>query len=225
MTMVWIFRPSAFLVSAFVGAVSIANLTAEVLRPAIPPLSLKGSTLPRPEQVASASLASKIAPFRSDLKGDYALALGEQVLGSGAAQKSANEPAARLAIENALRIGPHDSRLWLVLALVQTRNNPADPLLTEALKMSYLTGPNRPEMIPVRLRAATASNALNDVDLAELAQGDVRATLSQRPEQRLVLVDDYRRASDVGKKFLEESVKTIDPGFVDTLRSQRPIDP
>jgi hypothetical protein len=220
MTMVWIFRPMAFLVSAFIGAVSIANLTADVLRPAIPPLSLKGSTLPQPEQVSSARLASKIAPFRSDLKGGYALALGEQVLGSEAAQKSANEPAARLAIEHALRIGPHDSRLWLVLALVQARNNPADPLLTEALKMSYLTGPNQADMIPIRLQAATANDALNDSDLVELAQGDVRAMLSQRPEQRVVLVDDYRRASDVGKKFLEESVKTIDPGFVDTLRKE-----
>ncbi len=87
--------------------------------------------------------------------------------------------------------------------------------------MSYLTGPNRAEIIQARLETVTSSNALNDSDLGELARGDVRAMLSQRPGQRLALVNDYLRASAIGKKFLEESVSTIDPGFIDTLRNAR----
>jgi hypothetical protein len=67
----------------------------------------------------------------------------------------------------------------------------------------------------------TSNNALDDSDLAELAWGDVRAMLTQLPQRRPVLLDDYAHASDVGKKFLEESVRSIDTGFVVTLRGTR----
>jgi hypothetical protein len=169
-------------------------------------------------------LASLIAPFRSDLKGDYAVALASQALNAQYAVRSGAEQAAQAAQEaarNALQIGPHDSRLWLILALLQSRGDKVDPRAAESLKMSYLTGPNQAGLIPIRLAMVTANSSLKDADLGELARGDVRAMLSQRPEQRLALVNDYVRASETGKRFLEESVKTIDPRFVDTLRSAK----
>ena len=145
------------------------------------------------------------------------MALANQVLGS--VQPEQAEAAQKL--RSALRIGPHDSQVWLVLALLQARNNPVDPRVSEALKMSYLTGPNQADLIPLRLQAVTSNNSLDDPDLAELARGDVRAMLTQLPQQRPMLLDDYARASIVGKKFLEESVGSIDPGFVLTLRGTR----
>jgi len=190
MTPLWKFRCLILLIVLIVGSVSIANLAAEVLRP------------------------SAVAPFRSDVRGDYAVALANQVLGS--AQPEQAEAAQKL--RSALRIGPHDSQLWLVLALLQARSTPVDPRVSESLKMSYLTGPNRADLIPLRLQAVTSNNSLDDPDLAELARGDVRAMLTQLPQQRPMLLDDYARASIVGKKFLEESVGSIDPGFVLTLR-------
>ena len=87
--------------------------------------------------------------------------------------------------------------------------------------MSYLTGPNQADLIPLRLQAVTSNNSLDDPDLAELARGDVRAMLTQLPQQRPMLLDDYARASIVGKKFLEESVRSIDPGFAVTLHGTR----
>jgi hypothetical protein len=217
MTAIWKFRLLVLCVFVFVGGTSAANLVAEIIRPAPPPLPLKGSEVPLADQISSLSLASTIAPFRSDLEADYAVAMAGQAM----IEKSTDGQAAQDAIGNAFRIGPHDSRLWLVLALLQARRDSTDPHLAESLKMSYLTGPNRAEIISARLETATAGKSLNDSDLAELARGDVRAMLSQRPGQRLALVNDYVHASDVGKKFLEESVTTIDPGFVDTLRSAR----
>jgi hypothetical protein len=221
MAAVWTFRLLTFFIVVVVGAISIANLVAESLRPALPAFPALASRAPLPEQVSSVGLASTIAPFRSDLKADYALGLAEQVLSSQSADQSEKATVAQDAIRDAFRIGPHDSRLWLALALIQSRNKPADSLVSEALKMSYLTGPNRLEIIPIRLQTVTANNALNDADLGELARGDVRAMLSQRPEQRLTLVNDYLHASEVGKKFLEESAKTIDPGFVDIMRGAK----
>jgi hypothetical protein len=217
MTAIWKFRLLSLLVVLFVGAVSISNLVAEFLRSARPTLPSGTGTAPTSEQVSSAVLASTIAPFRSDLAADRALVLAAQVLKSEAKGQSEKQDDVQSAVKAALRIGPHDSQMWLLLALFQARSNPADPSIAESLKMSYLTGPNRAELIPIRLDAVTANNALSDSDLGELARSDVRALLTQL-SQRGTLLYDYLRASQVGKKFLEESIGTVDPGFVVTLR-------
>ena len=81
--------------------------------------------------------------------------------------------------------------------------------------------PGRAELIPTRLDTATLSTALNDAELRELARGDVRAILSQFPDQRQALVDDYIRGSSIGKTFLEESARMFDPKFADSLRSAK----
>lgn len=219
MSTTWIFRLLAFAIVIFVGGVSIANLSAELLRPARAGLPSNGA--PSPDEVTSAGRASAIAPFRSDLMADYAVALASQLPASGPRNQGDGENGARETARRALGIGPHDSRLWLVLAMVEAHRNPADPRVTEALKMSYLTGPNRVELIPVRLQSATSNNALSDSDLSELARGDVRAILTQLPDQRSSLVIAYARASETGKAFLRESVKTLDPKFLDALQGAK----
>jgi hypothetical protein len=218
---IWKFRLFALLVLVFVGGLSISNLVAEFLRPAPLPLPSRTSKAPSPDQISSAGRASAIAPFRSDLMADYAVALAGQTLKSEYTGQAENDEPAQNAVKNALKIGPHDSRMWLVLALLQARNNLGDSLIAESLKMSYLTGPNRAELIPTRLDTVTLSHSLNDADLNELARGDVRAILTQFPDQRQALVNDYVRGSPIGRAFLEESVKMIDPKFVDTLRSAK----
>ena len=105
--------------------------------------------------------------------------------------------------------------------MVEAHSNPADPRVTEALKMSYLTGPNRVELIPARLQSVTSNNALSDSDLSEFARGDVRAVLTRLPDQRPILVNDYARASETGKAFLRASVKMLDPKFVDELQDAK----
>jgi hypothetical protein len=71
------------------------------------------------------------------------------------------------------------------------------------------------------LDAVTLSNSLNDADLNELARGDVRVILAQFPDQRQALVNDYIRASSIGKAFLEASARMFDPKFADSLRSAK----
>jgi hypothetical protein len=107
--------------------------------------------------------------------------------------------------------------MWLLLALLQTRTDSAAPLVAQALKLSYLTGPNQAELIPIRLDAVITTNALSDPDLGELARSDVRAVLTALPEQRQTLTNDYARASEIGKKFLEESIAAVDPGSTSLL--------
>ena len=87
--------------------------------------------------------------------------------------------------------------------------------------MSYLTGPSRIELIPARLQSATSNNVLSDSDLSELARGDVRAILTELPDQRSSLVNDYARASETGRAFLRESVNMLDPKFIDALQGKK----
>ncbi len=115
-------------------------------------------------------------------------------------------------------MSPHDSRMWLALALLGQRGVVARPV--DTLKMSYLTGQNGADLIPLRLASATTTNVLTDVDLKELAQGDVRALLTRLQNQRAVLADAYAKASPVGAAFLEASVKTIDPSFLDIMKKK-----
>jgi hypothetical protein len=218
---IWKFRFFALLVFVFVGGFSVLNLAAQAIRPASSPLPSRTSTAPTPEQISSAGRASAIAPFRSDLKADYAMALAGQTLKSDSAGQAQGDGAAQAAVKNALKMGPHDSRMWLVLALLEGRSNLGDSLIAEALKMSYLTGPNRAELIPVRLDTVTLHQSLNDADLRELARGDVRIVLTQFPDQRPALVKDYVRGSSVGKSFLEETARMFEPKFADSLRSAK----
>jgi hypothetical protein len=220
MQAIWKFRLVALLLALIVGVISSKNLAAEFLRSAPPPSPSGSNNSPTSAQVSSAARAASIAPFRSDLLADHALALAGQALNFGKKGPSESEDALQSAVRSALKIGPHDARMWLLLALIQTRTNSAAPLVAEALKLSYLTGPNQAELIPIRLDAVITTNALSDPDLGELARSDVRAVLTALPEQRQTLTNDYARASEIGKKFLEESVAAVDPGSMNLLRKQ-----
>jgi hypothetical protein len=218
---IWKFRFLALIIFVLVGGLSVSNLAAEFLRESPFPLPSRTGAAPAPHQISSAERASAVAPFRSDLRAEYALALAGQTLKSENPGRAQNDELAKNAVRSALKDGPYDSRMWLVLALLQARSDLGDPRIAESLKLSYLTGPNRADLIPARLDTVTLGQSLNDPDLKELARSDVRVVLTQFPDLRPALVNDYARGSSIGKAFLEESVRTFDPKFVDSLRSAR----
>jgi hypothetical protein len=218
MIVLWEFRILAAVTVIFVGGLSALSSVADFKAPA-PKLTTDTAAVPGADQLLAAGSAADIAPFRTDLKTNYATALADQALAASGADMKQTGQAAQKAVKDALHIGPHDSRMWLLLAILQARTNPGDAIVTECLKMSYLTSPNRIALMPLRLASVTSSNALNDPDLKELAGSDVRAMLTNGPNQRQLLTNDYLRASAIGKTFLEESSRTIDPSFANTLRS------
>src|SRR5437879_4111897 len=112
------FRLFALFIFVFVGGVSVANLAAEFLRPAPSPQPSRTSKALTPDQISSAGRVAAIAPFRTDLKADYALALAGKTLKSEHTEQAPSDEPAKNAVQNALKMGPHDSRMWLVLALL-----------------------------------------------------------------------------------------------------------
>ena len=162
------------------------------------------------------------SPFRSDLEGNHALIAALQVVQAGkrtaVAGAAAENARARARIKQSLSIAPYNPELWLALALLQAQNDPRDPTLVEALKMAYFAAPNDARLMPVRLDTATSFDALADSDLKELVRGDVRLMVTRKPELKAAVASAYRRASKLGKTFLEESVQSIDPSFLAILR-------
>jgi hypothetical protein len=213
------FRLCVAIAVLVVGGSSICNLLAEYERPAPFPIPISRNANASPmARIVSAEQAAAIAPFRSDLKAQHALALTNQSLASQGSLQSNNNENAQSATRDAIKLGPHGADMWLALALLQAQRNIGDPQIAESLKMSYFTGPNQKDLVPSRLDIATVTNVLSDSDLKELATGDVRAILLRYPDQRQFLIGDYFRGSAVGKTFLEETVKSVDPQFLDALR-------
>jgi len=75
---------------------SLQSLAAQFLQLASPPLLSGTSKAPTSDQISSAERAAAIAPFRSDLKADYAAALTGQTLKSEYAGKPKATSAQRM---------------------------------------------------------------------------------------------------------------------------------
>jgi hypothetical protein len=71
------------------------------------------------------------------------LALAGQALKSENTGRAQNDELAKNAVSSALKIGPHDSRMWLVLALLQARSDLADPRIAENVLPDW-SKPRRP---------------------------------------------------------------------------------
>jgi DNA-binding phage protein len=204
----------ALMLGVYGLACTIAELSAAP-RPAFPRDPTK-MIAPTGDVSAWGQIASLI---RSDLASDDALIAARRAIARGRTGSAAAEYAdTRSRVRQTLSAAPDDPGLWLALALLETQQDPNGPAALEALKMAYFTAPSDAGLTPVRLDTATRSDVLTDPDLAELARGDVRLILTQRPELRAVLVQAYRRASKHGQAFLEQAVGATDPAFIATLR-------
>lgn len=217
MTSAWKFRIVAFMACLFVGGISGANLSAEILRPLPSPFPGSSTTIPSQSQIDLAHWVASIAPGRTDLQADAALALATGALLGTAGYRPGLNQEAQAAASQALEAGPHDSRIWLVLARLHAQRTARDPRTTETLRLSYFTGPGLDKLVPARLATVVSTDALNDPDLRELARGDVRLILTRHPELKPSLIAAYRSTTPDGKRLIEESVKDIDPQFVTLL--------
>jgi hypothetical protein len=197
------------------GAFAISNLCSELLR-ASPPYSLATANVPTEDQIAAATRATSIAPLRTELKADMALALAARALRGPVGYLPDLNLDAQSAAKHALVAGPHDAQVWLMLGQLQAQQSMLDPQIAESLKMSYFTAVNSLNLISARLRAVSETAAVQDADLRELARGDIRLILTRRPDLKLALLDIYRRGQPEGRQFIEESVKAIDPNFAPT---------
>jgi hypothetical protein len=216
------FRVAAIVVAVLMAVYALTSVFSETFSPRQPALPADPSEIATQTIGPTAQLAVTISPFRADLEANYAatvalMALRPDNQAPSAADAQANADSQE-EVKRVLKAVPHNSELWLLLALLRTQHKSAGRQIAEALKMSYFTAPNDPQLMPLRLYAVAFSDAVSDPDLKELARGDVRLMLIRQPDLKPSVLFAYRHGSTLGKTFLEDAAQSIDPEFVSVLR-------
>jgi hypothetical protein len=211
---------STVLVFAFVLACqAIWILTAEFARPSRLDLSGKSQSAAIAYRNA-ASLAASLGLVRGDLWAECALTYFDLNARNRRDSMTTHQPKtieqAAAVAERALALAPHDARIWLVVADADSRltsGHNADA----ALRMSYYTGANETGLIPLRLLLAVNSEGLIEKDLQQLVRHDILTIITRKPELKPAILAAYRDAPPLGRKFLEDTLRQIDPTMLEKL--------
>lgn len=209
-------RAGMIALGCVLGLWALWQLAAALAHPAAP-YFLPVVATEQADQAPAAARAAEIAQVRGDYWFDDAL-LSFPELGDSAAPNTADLERARTSAVRAARLAPHDARTWLLLALIDAKLGSDAAQQTEALKMSYYTGPDDVALIPSRLKLAVQSAAIVDPDFRELVSGEVLAAVRQ-PTLHAALVAAYRQASPEGKRFLQSAVGALDSGLAGQMRA------
>jgi hypothetical protein len=213
------FRFATQLFAILLGLLFIWLLLPEMSRPSIQRLPTDQASAAAAEKWRSAAaFAASIGVIRGDLWAESAFTYSNLFWDAAPGQDLT--PAlqrAQLSLQNALKLAPHDSAAWLLLAALASRYPSQGFNAAEALRMSYYTGPSERDFMPLRLRLIANSNAFGDSELKQFASRDVRSLLARK--QTSALAEAYGNASPTGRRFLEQTVADIDPSAVASLRA------
>jgi hypothetical protein len=211
------FRSAMLLFALVLGCQAIWILGAEYFRS--PDLRFPGDAKTAANVADSRKTTAEAASFgfvRGDLWAEYALTyLNLFWRDSEPAQSELAE--GRRAALRALAFAPHDSRVWLALASIYSRSKEPGKNTAGVLQMSYFTGTNETDLIPFRLFLATHSDAIAEKDLQQLVRHDVLSIVTRKPELKGAILAAYQSALPVGREFLDQTLKDLDPQLLDTL--------
>lgn len=219
------FRLATLLLAILLCIQCVWLLLAEIPRLEIAKLSTSApAAIAATQQHNAAAWAALIGAFRGDLWAESAftyayLLVGENV-GGKTAELTQKLARAQLDLEHALNDAPAQPDAWLFRAGLALRY----PLLgfnaTDALKMSYYTGPSEQDLIPTRLRIAARMDVFSDTELSLFVSRDLRLLLAQK--QNSAVTEAYNAASSPGKRFIEQTVGQIDPSALKLLGASEP---
>lgn len=176
------------------------------------------------ESRSAAHLAAQLGAVRGDLWAQEALTYSGLFRRDGQNKTTDDTVTAeevRNAAERALVFAPHDARIWLVLASIDSRFDWLNEKAAAALRMSYYTGPNEVDLIPARLLLSLSSPAISDKDFQPLVVHDLRTIVTRRPELKSAVSDAYSYASPEGQHFVRDTLKDLDPNLLSTLPQKR----
>ena len=162
---------------------------------------------------AAASWAARFGILRGDLWAEAGYTFTDLLW-----KTSKNDPnlsqsleAARNRLDQAIRYAPTNAGVWLLSAGFAAQFKDA----TEALRMSYFTGPSEVPLMPIRTFIAAQMPTL-DADMQQLARRDVRILLMH--QQKPAIAEAYHIATPTGKRFIDQELSEKDPTFVQALR-------
>jgi hypothetical protein len=218
------FRLATLVFAVLLGFECVWLVLAELSRPHVVRLpSDTVAALAAQGKRTTAARAARIGAIRGDLWAESAFTYADLVLGdrSRAADVAREVATARLALDRALDDAPYQSGAWLLLAGLAQRYPIPGSDATEALKMSYYTGPSEPDLMPLRLRIAAQADVFNDIEMRQFVSRDLRLFLARK--QRSVVAEAYDAASPAGKRFIEQTVRDLDPSVAKSLGKKQSI--
>jgi hypothetical protein len=209
------FRLATLLFAMLLGVQCVWLLLAELSRPAVYrlPTDAVAADAARNKR-SSARWAATFGAIRGELWAESAFTYADLMWGDAAS--GANLALARSSLERALTAAPHQSSTWLLLAGLASRNQLPSIELKEAVRMSYYTGPSELELMPLRLWIAVHSNAFSDIELRDSISREVRLLFTH--QQKSAIVAAYNAATSLGRDFIEQTIREIDPSAVESLR-------
>jgi hypothetical protein len=214
-------------IAAMVALFSVWLIPPELIRRSPPTFPANAAAARTAAEDRTRSVvAASIAQIRGDLWTEAAVSAAAPIgfslalTGSSAAKSETDD---RPIFEHAVRWSPADSRAWLAFAAANLGGGAAELSVTELLKLSYLTGPNEIDLVPMRLVVVARGNALEDADVRQFAHHDLENVLQHAPDLRPAIVEAYRRGSPAGRQFIAAAVSEIDPAFLKTFPAAAPV--
>lgn len=217
------FRRLVFALSVVLACSAIWILAAELIRPAQLAFPISPDTAPdSATHRAATHRAAKAGMVRGDLWAEDALTYSNifRHEDQNVADFYKNETAIRqahVATEQALALAPYDARIWLLLAGLRSRFDQANADASSAVLMSYYTGRNEPQLLPVRLLLSLSIPSITDKDFQQLVSHDLRLIVTQHAELKPAILTAYQYALPEGQQFLRETLKGLDPSFLAKL--------
>jgi hypothetical protein len=220
-----LFRGTVLVFAFVLGCQAMWILAAEIFRPTSPgfPVNAQAAAAAATNR-NDATLAASFGFIRGDLWAECALTYFDTFWGGDLGSLNARVPnkieQAREVADRALAFAPHDARIWLVIASIDARFDWLNPNMAADLRMSYYTGANEIDLIPLRLILAVRSGALADRDFQQLVRHDISTIVTRKPELKPAILAAYHDALPIGQQFLEETLAEIDPALLARLRSK-----
>lgn len=216
-------RVAVFGLACVLGSLATWILAAEALRSTTIVFATDAqSAASNYAQRGAAIRAARVGLVRGDLWSEAAFAYGGMLWDQGKTTPNADVPPfdqTQELTERAITYAPHDSRLWLFLAINYFRFDWLNERASASLRMSYYTGSNLMTVVPQRLVLAIQSRALEDGDFQELVRHDIRIAVTHKSELMPALVAAYNNAPLPGRQFIEKALAEFDPGALALIRS------
>lgn len=223
-----VFRRAILLLAILLGLQCVWLLLPELSRANVDRLPIDAaSAATAAKERNAAALAASIAGIRGDLWAQSAFTYADLLWSDANTNDdlARSLQGARGSLVRALTDAPYQSAAWLLASALASRYPSFNFNATEALKMSYYTGPSEPDLMPLRLRIAMDSGVFTDSEIREFVARDLRFFLERNDKP--AIIDAYNATSAAGKKFIEQTVGDIDPSALELFRTgaQKQISP
>jgi hypothetical protein len=170
---------------------------------------------------APARRAAQVAVVRGDLWAESAFTYSN-LLWTAPDAGAAIVDEARVALERAARYSPHRGDIWLLLAAMAETFRWSDRKPSALLKMSYYTASNEQALFLLRIKIALQTAALQDSELADMIERDIRLLIRKSPALKPALLAIYKAASSPSRQLIERVASELDPAYLaDMLRGSQ----